>query len=532
MIHAFSADVRPKLISSLTERNWDLVIIGGGVVGAAVARDAALRGLQVALIEAQDFASGTSSGSTKLLHGGVRYLENFEFKLVSEAIQERERLHRLYSPLVKDVSFVFPTYRSIPPARWKLNLGLLLYDAFSGFRQRHQNLNRDNALKKFPLLEDANLTGACVYTDSFSEDYRLVIELIKAAHRHGAVCLNRMQLSGVRIEPDGRFALQIVDRTNPTVEPLRARTRYVFNCTGPFSDRVRSFVGLPPVLRLTQGVHFLVRHDKLPVHQPYVVVDQALHRILFAIPWNKMTYVGTTDTSIGRPEEARAQKADRDYVFSQINKAFRTKLKPEDAYQSWAGVRPLIEPKDKTKDNSKISREHLIEENPPRFFHILGGKLTSHRLMAEEALDGLTKYQKIAATRTRGLPLQEAQSDGSFKTQPSHLAETYGRFAHDILRIDRERNLNLAPLHSKFSVLKSELLYGLENEMVLEPIDFLKRRSSLFYESDGDDQSTQELVKTVVEMMASSLHWTTTMRIEMEESVWKAYQWNREGFRG
>lgn len=529
MNQPFSFQTRERSLSYLKNRAWDVLVIGGGITGAAVARDAVLRGLTVALVDAHDFASGTSSGSTKLIHGGLRYLENFEFKLVSEAIHEREKLRALYAPFVRDLRFVFPTYRGKPPARWKLNIGLFLYDAFSSFRERHQNLSAEATKSRFKFLKAEGLTGSCIYIDSFAEDYRLVVELIKSAHRHGAICLNQVSVFNLHSTQDEFTKVDVKDHISGEKFSVSAKT--IFNCSGPYSDRIRAFCGLPPTLTLTQGVHFLIPHSKLPISEAFVLSDPELHRILFAIPWGNSTYFGTTDTSIPNPEDAQAQLADLRYVLKIVNGFFKSEIHESDVYQSWAGVRPLITPQNSHKSNSAISREHLIEESPPGIFHILGGKLTSHRSMAAEAMDLAAKSRGWAAGRTDKLPLQDALWDSDPNCEFAHLPKTYGRFYSDVLRIDREMGLHHKLISKDFPVLESEVLYCIHFEMALNAIDFLRRRTNLYYQMDIENSSHRDLLKEINEVFARELSWNAEVTQQRLKEAVAVFNFDRKGYR-
>ncbi len=485
-IPRFSYLERPSIRENLQDGIYDVAVIGGGITGAGVARDAALRGLKVALVEANDFASGTSSGSTKLLHGGLRYLEMFDFKLVFDAIQEREKLKTLYAPFVKELDFVFPTYAGLPPPRWKLNLGLHLYDSFSFFRERHQNLNSSEAKAAFPYLKASGLTGACVYSDSFAEDYRLVIELVKSAHQYGATCISRMRATQVQRTANSDLLKITLHDEFEQGKTVSLQCRSVIHCGGPFADELRQKMGLRKILKLTQGVHFLISKSRLPIDKAFVFADPALHRILFAIPWNSTFYIGTTDSSIARAEDARATPGDLDYVLRIVNNYFSIQLKPSDVIQSWAAVRPLLQP-DEQVSNSQISREHVILEEPERVFHVLGGKLTSHRLMAEEAVDLLKKYfPKMGDSTTSKAPLYP--------------------------------NLHSQVLPEDFA---EKVRFSLDYEMVLNPIDFMRRRSALYYESptletaekisaifrQTHEQHSQAPLQTDIEATKASLQW-------------------------
>jgi glycerol-3-phosphate dehydrogenase len=474
----FSFQTRRNDLSRLQSEIFDIAVVGGGVTGAAVARDATLRGLKVILLEANDFASGTSSGSSKLLHGGIRYLEQYEFGLVRHAIQEREKLEKLYAPLVKDLDFVFPTYKRRYPPRWQLNLGLHLYDAFSGFRVRHKNLSAAETHHQFPWLKTEALSGACVYTDSFAEDFRIVVELIKSAHRHSALCFSRLKVKDISKENEFN-ALEVEDKLAAN-SFYKIKSRFVFNCAGPFSDELRKTLNLEEALKLTQGVHFLIPHEKLPIRSAFVMTDPKQHRILFAIPWKSTTYLGTTDTSIEKPEDARATKTDLDYVLSIVNKYFQVQIERKDVFQSWAAVRPLLRP-GKKESNSQISREHKIEENPQSIFHILGGKLTSHRLMAEEALDLLTNKIPMKKCQTGIVPLEVA-------TEFENLE------------------------------LEKKIKYSIHHEMALRPLDFIRRRSTLYYE-----KPTQEMAKSVTDVFARELSYSSSERENALQEVLSSF---------
>lgn len=479
----FSFRVRPSLIKRLKNELWDLVVIGGGITGAAVARNAALRGLKVALVEAEDFASGTSSGSSKLLHGGIRYLENFEFKLVFEAIQEREKLIKLYAPLVKNIDFVFPTYSDRHPSRLLLNMGLTVYDSFSGFNQIHKNLNSQSVSQRFPFLKKENVTGACIYTDSFAEDFRLVIEIIKSAYRSGACAVSQLKVQDFELLKNEKH-LNLIDHY--TDEKFAIRTKTIFNCSGPFSDRIRRTLDLPPRMRLTQGVHFLVPHSKIPVEQAFVLSDPKHNRILFVIPWGAMTYIGTTDTVVAEPEEARARKEDLDYVLELFHQFFEIKLERKDIVQSWAAVRPLIAPQSE-ESTSKISRDFVVEESPKNIFHILGGKLTSHRVMAQDALN---KYEAFYSRRD--------------PTDDELLLEN-----------NIERPLDEA----------SRILYSIDHEMALTPLDHIRRRSSMYYL----DPRIEEAMKAL-EIFRKTMALGSERLDAYKQQILRSFDWDQAGY--
>ncbi|TVQ77680.1 MAG: glycerol-3-phosphate dehydrogenase/oxidase [Bradymonadales bacterium] len=523
----FSFRERESLLDRAKAEDWDVVIIGGGATGAACVRDAALRGLRACLLEAEDFASGTSSGSTKLVHGGIRYLQNFEFKLVFEAIRERELLEKLYAPLIKKLSFLFPTYRGRAPSKHLLRTGLLLYDSFSRFKERHRAYSSREAQEKFPWLNPQDLSGVMQYSDSFTEDFRLVIEMIKSAQRLGAVCLSRARVSGLEAKTaKGYFQLRVDDSFSQ--KSFKIGTKAVINCAGPFSDEVKAELRLPPRLHLTQGVHFVAERSKLPLNEAVVLPDPDLNRILFAIPWNDITYLGTTDTKIRDVKEAQAQTEDLEYVLKIANRYFLNKIEPSDIFQSWAAVRPLIRP-EKELSNSKISREHQIEESSKAFFHILGGKLTSHRLMAQEALDMVcNRLQRREKSSTLKVPLQalEINPPSERDSEDEALFFRYGVFAHDVLSYDQDRQLGKERLLADRRTLTAEALYAIHHEMALCPLDFLRRRSSLYYET-GDLKAAKRLIQIFQE----ELQWSPTESANALNRVQRSYEWDQKALK-
>lgn len=509
----FSAKAREGYLQELQQEEFDLLIIGGGITGAGVARDAVLRGLKVALVEMNDFASATSSGSSKLIHGGIRYLGNYEFKLVSEAIHERELLKKLYAPFVRDLDFVFPTYKKKEPSRWKLNLGLHLYDAFSKFRAKHKNLNVTETRKHYRLLKKNNLTGSCVYTDSFSEDYRLVIELLKAAHRHGALCLSRLKVIGLNASKNQRCTTQVQDLISGKTFYIKSKT--IMNCTGPFSDSLRQMLQLKKRLKLTQGVHFVIPQEKLLIDSAYVLTDNEQDRIVFVIPWNSTTYVGTTDTTVESVEEARARPEDLSYLLQFVNRYFETQMVPSDVIQSWVGVRPLIQPENAVS-NSKISREHEIIEEPANVFHLLGGKITSHRLMAKEALDLLKLRFSLKACLTDSLPLQE---NPWIKKPLTHFDKSFG---HDQEKMETTKT---HPLTKSLPHTMEEVRFCIHHEMALQPLDYFRRRSSLYFEDPSS-----ELFEKVLQIFAEELAWEETQKSQERKKFIDALDWDQAAF--
>lgn len=365
---------------------WDVLVVGGGIVGAGIARDAAMRGLRATLIEQYDFSQGTSSRSSRLLHGGLRYLAQGRVGLVREASREKVVLHRIAPHLSAPLAFIFPAYRGTRWSRWKLRLGVALYDALC----RGQNLgpsrslSYDETLKRVPQLRTDALVGAVRYYDGLTCDARLVIDTLVSAARHGAVCRNHTRLADARPQGD-RWLCQLERTSDGQPESLAARC--VVNATGPWSDR------LPHSrthLRRTKGAHLVIHRDRLPIPDAVVLPDGP--RILFAIPWGERVILGTTDTDYDGPIDAPYCTGED--ARSILDVATRllpgAALSPDDIISSWAGLRPLVaDPHGRPSD---ISRRHEIAMGQPGWIDVTGGKLTTYRLMAEQAVDRIARY--------------------------------------------------------------------------------------------------------------------------------------------
>jgi glycerol-3-phosphate dehydrogenase len=414
--------------AALTAEPLDLLVIGGGIVGAGVARDAAMRGLRTGLVEKHDFASGTSGRSSRLLHGGLRYLAQGRLGLVYEASHEKMVLHRIAPHLAEPLAFVFPTYRKTAWPRWKLSLGVKLYDLLCG---RH-NLGRSETLgaaavrEILPGIIDKDLTGAVRYYDGFTNDARLVLDTLGSAARNGAIVLNYAEMQAA--SPDGAMWRCGV-RDSVGGAELEVKARSVVNAAGPWAagiphSRVR--------LRLTKGVHLVIDAKRLPISN--AVVMTAGSRILFAIRRAQRVILGTTDTDYsGAPEDVTADESDVSYILGIVNRHFpAASLTPADVIRTWAGVRPLIATGH--GGPSDISRAHQIVMPVPGWFDVAGGKLTTYRLIAEQVVDRIVKYQvrKGEPCRTAIEPLlaggENPALSGCYEPPPSlQLLEHYCR---------------------------------------------------------------------------------------------------------
>lgn len=409
MTSPFSSQ-RAKTLEAFANDTADVLVVGGGIVGAGIARDAALRGLRTVLVEQHDFAFGTSSRSSRLLHGGLRYLAQGRVGLVHEASVEKKVIHHIAPHLAEPLPFIFPTYRGNPDwALWQLKIGVKIYDLLCGGR----NLGSSGWLcpaelkDKVPVLNTTGLKGAVRYYDGFTNDARLTLDTLRSAVAAGALVLNYCRFLDARRSEIWDCGLE--DRLTDHKLNLRART--VVNATGPWAD------GLPHSrvkLRVTKGIHLVVERKHVPV--PETVVMTEGKRILFAIPWGERTILGTTDTDYqGSIEDVRADGSDVAYVLGITNQFFPgANLTPEDVISVWAGLRPLVaDPNGKPSD---ISRSHEIRNPEPGWWDVAGGKLTTYRLMAEQTVDQIVKALKasnavhgsIARCRTAEEPLLPA----------------------------------------------------------------------------------------------------------------------------
>lgn len=394
---------RTKALADLADRPLDLLVIGGGILGAGVARDAAMRGLRVALVEQLDFAEGTSSRSSRLLHGGLRYLAQGRLGLVREAGREKNILSQIAPHLALPLGFVFPTYRGTSWPKWQLSLGVRLYDLLCGVKDapRSSTLSPMQTLHQLPLLRDAHLTGAVRYGDGLTNDARLVLDTLRSAEKYGAILINHVQMRKAdRI--GSRWQCTLADDAGQT---LQVQTTTIINVAGPWADRIEHSA---LKLRLTKGVHLVIDASRLPLTDAVVLAEGK--RILFAIPYGQRVVLGTTDTDYsGPPEEVRTDLADIDYILEIVNDTFpKAAIERRDLIAEWAGLRPLIA--NANGSPSDISRKHLITHNGDGWIDVAGGKLTTYRYIAEQAIDQVARFVgNKAPCRTALEPLLPAR---------------------------------------------------------------------------------------------------------------------------
>ncbi|MBP7746817.1 MAG: glycerol-3-phosphate dehydrogenase/oxidase [Phycisphaerae bacterium] len=406
---------RADVVAALTDGPFDVLVAGGGIVGAGVARDAALRGLRVALVDQHDFAFGTSSRSSRLLHGGLRYLAQGRLGLVREASVEKRIVHNLAPQICAPLPFVLPTYRGAPWAAWalwKLRIGVRIYDWLCSGHNfgRSGDMNPAQTADHLPGVQTANLTGAVRYFDGLTNDARLTIDTVRSAAKAGACAVNYCKLEEA-VREAGTWRCVLTDRLSG--RELRVTSRSVVNATGPWGQQFAQR-GIP--LRLTKGIHMVIERDRLPI--PAAVVMTEGKRILFAIPWGERVILGTTDTDYAGPlEDVFADADDIAYVLQVTNESFPpAALSVNDVVSTWAGLRPLIaNPHGRPSD---ISRSHKIRMSQPGWYDVAGGKLTTYRLIAEQTVDQLEQYlgRRRTPCCTALVPLLEPPEVGECST--------------------------------------------------------------------------------------------------------------------
>lgn len=518
---------RAAAMGRLREETFDLVIIGGGITGAAIARDAVLRGLSVALLDKGDFASGTSSKSSKLVHGGLRYLKGRHIRLVRESLRERGVLLKIAPHLVRADGFYLPVYEGDRDGKLMLKLGLTAYDVLAGFGEitHHRMLSKEQLLEEEPLLRPEGLRGGFRYSDCLVNDARLTLTTVRSAVRGGALAVNYAEATGLQRD-DGRVTgLTFIDRMTGQTGTVAARV--VVNATGPWVDRVREMGGAPPILRPSKGIHLVLSASRLPMSR--IVVIPRNDRIFFAVPTGDCTYVGTTDSDYpDDPSEVTVDAVDAGYVLDAANALFPSaRLTASDVIGGWAGVRPLVA-KEGTPITSDVSRDFEIDSGPEGLVSIAGGKLTTCRAMAEKLLDSVIARDghrfgwKTKACKTEETPLLGGAIDGfeSYsRSARAALEEGWGLSAAAAERLlhthgtEHVRVLGYAlrdprllrPLADGCPVLRAEALYAAEEEMAVTLEDFMARRTELMLFGAGNGLAAAQ---AAADLMGSVLGWS------------------------
>lgn len=541
----FSWRTREENLARLANEEFQVLIVGGGITGAGLALDAALRGLRTALIEKRDFSAGTSSRSTKLIHGGLRYLEHFDFALVREGLLERAILTKIAPHLAEPFPFLVPIYRDRRrnyDHPLKMRAGMILYDLLAGRHGlgSHRRLSRQEALDFAPKLDVRGLEGALLYYDGLTDDSRLVVEVMKTAHRHGACIVNHAGVMGFLYDTDGQVIGARV-RDLRTRRELIARSWIVINATGVWMEETLRLSGgrqqeVGKTVRPSKGIHLTVSADRLPVKGAWLIPSLTGHRFYFVVPWEGRVNIGTTDTDYqGAKDTPRAVKEEVDEILAAINAYFPSaQLDPTDVITSWAGLRPLISDP-KVKSTTDVSRKEEVLETPDGLISIAGGKLTTYRLMAEHGIDlaekrlrqkGLMERTSQSATRDTpisggemsraemvDLAIRIAAEENLLRETAEHLVFSYGSEAPRLIELMREDERLREPLVPGLPHVAAEVIHAVREEMALTPADVLTRRTRLAMLAGADSLAC---VETVARLMARELGWNEeTMRGEM-----------------
>lgn len=526
------------MIDLLKKESYDLLIIGGGITGAGIALDAVTRGLKVALLEKNDFASGTSSKSTKLIHGGLRYLKQFEVGLVREVGLERAVVHKLAPHLVQSEKMLLPLIKNGSFGKMLTSFGLMIYDVLAGVKKADQRkvLTKKATLAREQLLDATKIQGGVIYAEYRTDDARLTIEVMKTAVAKGAKVINYAEVTDFIYDSDQQISgVNWADKLDGSNYETKAD--YVISAAGPWVDNIREKNDSlnHRRLHLTKGVHIVVPHEKFPVSQS-VYFDVPDGRMIFAIPRGRVTYVGTTDTDYhGNMDDVRTSKEDVLYLLNGVKHVFpQIELSIKDVASSWAGLRPLIE--EEGKSASELSRKDEIFESPSGLLSIAGGKLTGYRKMAERIVNRLAKKIKkqqgktISRSQTKHLIL----SGGAFKNAQEvneyleevkrkltnfslseyyavYLVHNYGRQTDDILA-----SLNqLTYENVELRLILAELEFTIKNESVQTCVDFFERRTGrIFFHID----TVEQFKGHVLEAMQQAFDWSDA-RIEKEQAL-------------
>lgn len=513
---------RQSTIQQLQQGMFDLLVIGGGINGAGIARDAAMRGLRVALVEKGDFASGTSSKSSKLIHGGVRYLQQGHLRLVRIASRERDLLRRRLAPhLVEPLEFVFPVYAGQPVGFVTLGIGMWLYDLLAVFRniRAHRMLTPRRTRQIEPQLRSQGLRGAALYYDCWTDDARLTLETILAARDEGALVANYLEVKEFS-RTAGRLAgVTVQDRFGGS--PFAVRARCIVNATGPWVDRIRQLDDPEdnPCLRLTKGAHILVPRRRVGNTHAVVMHSPRDQRVLFVLPWGEVDIIGTTDTDFaGSPDAVAADDDDIAYLIESANWSFPSAhLTREDIISTYAGLRPLVATSGEGNP-SAVSREEAILESRSGLISLAGGKLTTYRYIAEEIVDRVVKRLGRSAISRRGSRTATKPLPGGTTSSPQavlnalvaqdrchlsreqleHLVRRYGSRAAEVIELTRTKPNLEKRLVPGLPYLWAEAEYAVEAEMALQPDDILMRRTKLgLKHPKGSSQVAEKMLDTL-----------------------------------
>jgi glycerol-3-phosphate dehydrogenase len=534
-MESLAAAARTAYVERLDQEQFDVLVIGGGITGAGVALDAAARGYRVALVEKADFASGTSSKSTKLAHGGIRYLPQFDFAMIREGVIERGLMVRHAPFLVRPLPFVIPVYEHMPwpsslPVRpptdfglaLVLDIGLWMYDLMAGRLNigRHKRISAEETLRRVPKLRHAGLKKALLYYDAQTNDAQLTVTVLRTAAQFGAVVTNYTQVTSFT-RANGKLNGAVVCDVL-TGQEVIVSARHIINATGVFAEQVAALTGdeSKATVEPSKGIHLVVARERLRISNTAVVLPETEDgRILYIIPWSARAIIGTTDTGTGDLDDPQASPADIAYLLKHVNKYLEADLTDDDILSVYAGYRPLV--KSRGARAAELSRTHVVLQEVNGMVTIVGGKLTTYRRMAQDTVDVLSKRdgmptshptQKLLlsgaigwrstrhAIEARGQQLELAQDS------IEHLAFTFGSNAHAVLDlIEKDERLGKRLL-SDLPYLLAEVVYACQAEMAMTLEDVLARRTRIILE---DADRGAGIAPEVAALIADELGWSS-----------------------
>lgn len=539
-MNIFSSENRNEKLAQMNKEIYDIVVIGGGITGAGIALDAATRGMKVAVVDMQDFAGGTSSRSTKLVHGGLRYLKQFEVKLVAEVGKEREIVYENGAHVTTPEWMLLPIHKGGTFGKFSTSVGLRVYDYLAGVKrqERRKMLNAKQTIEREPLVKKDNLRGGGYYVEYRTDDARLTLEIIKKAVEFGADFINYVKADRFTYDKEKVSGIQATDLI--TGNPHTILGRKVVNAAGPWVDDVRNkdYSKNMKQLRLTKGVHLVLDESVFPLKQA-LYFDTPDGRMMFAIPRNGKAYVGTTDTFYDNSQDTANPKMtveDRKYILDAIHYMFpEVNILENDVESSWAGVRPLIF--EEGKDPSEISRRDEVWEHDSGLITIAGGKLTGYRKMSEHVVDLVSKRLKSETKQsfnkciTKDLPISGADFGGSkmfesFVSKKAKEAVKYGLTEEEGRKLASFYGTNVDKLftiaHAATGLnigsditpaVYAEVVYAVQEEMAVKPVDFFIRRTGRLY---FDINWVQLYKEPVMRVMKNLLNW--------DEETYRAYQ--------
>lgn len=555
-----AATARATYVERLANDQFDVLVIGGGITGAGVALDAAARGYRVALMEKADFASGTSSKSTKLAHGGIRYLPQFDFPMIQEGVVERGRLVRHAPFLVRPQPFVIPVYEHMPwpsslPVRPKtdfgldivLDIGLWMYDLMAGRLNigRHKRVSKEETLRRAPRLRQTGLKKALLYYDAQTNDAQLTVTVLRTAAQFGAVVTNYTEVIGFT-NAHGKLTGAVV-RDVLTKREVTVSAHHIINAAGVFAEQVAALSGdeSKATIEPSKGIHLVVAKDRLGISDTAVVLPETEDgRILYVVPWQSRAIIGTTDTGSGDLDDPQASPADIAYLMKHVNQYLEVNLTDEDILSVYAGYRPLV--KSRGARAAELSRTHVVLQENNGMVTIVGGKLTTYRRMAQDTVDVLAKRdgmpishptEKLLLTGAIGWRNARQEIEGRSRQlglapeSVKHLEDNFGGHASEVLDLIEEEKSLGERLVSDLPYLRAEVIYACRAEMAMTLEDVLARRTRIILE---DGARGADIAPEVATLMAGELGWSreqTNAQVEQYRAL-VDHQLEAEGLRG